>query len=319
MRGFIKQVQNKLGLNSNKLGKLLGLSGRTIRDWKREKFKPTKEHIFKMSEVSGVEVPKYDVLPPYWNNSNSAKLAGKRTYELYGLLGTKETRSKGGKSSWLKRKNNAELWNKYTIPIAKPEESADLAEFFGIMLGDGGLTHFQCSIYLNSETDREFADYVSSLINKLFQITPKIYIHKTDKVLKVSVSGVNLIEYLSLKGLRVGNKVHLQVGVPNWIWVKVEYIKACIRGLVDTDGCFTLHKYRVNGKEYCYPKICFSNRSESLLEFVYQRLKRFGFNPKRTYKYSVWLHNQNEVRRYLKEIGTNNFKPSVKKILGGVA
>lgn len=97
------------------------------------------------------------------------------------------------------------------------------------------------------------------------------------------------------------------------------YVKVCIRGLVDTDGCFALHRYRVNGKEYCYPKICFSNRSEPLLEFVYQGLKQLGFNPKRTYKYQVWIHNQNETRRYLKEIGTNNYKPAVKQILGEVA
>lgn len=48
LRNFMKQVQNTLEIESNELGKLLGLSGRTIRDWKREKFKPTKDHIFKM-------------------------------------------------------------------------------------------------------------------------------------------------------------------------------------------------------------------------------------------------------------------------------
>jgi len=81
-----------MGLNSNELGKLLGLSGRTIRDWKREKFKPTKDHISKISKMSGVIVPEYKILSPYWNNPKAAILAGKRTFELYGLLGTKESR-----------------------------------------------------------------------------------------------------------------------------------------------------------------------------------------------------------------------------------
>ncbi len=319
LRSFIEQVQDVIGVETDKLGILLGLSGRTIRDWKREKFKPSKDYILKMSQLSGIKLPEYKILPAYWSNPKSAKLAGKRTYQLYGLLGTKESRSKGGEISWLKRKNDPDLWNKYTNPITKPVESEDLAEFIGIMLGDGGLTHFQCSIYLNSDTDREFADYVKDLINRLFKIVPKIYKHKKEKVLRVSVSGVNLIEYLTSKGLSLGNKVHLQAGVPSWIKSKSEYINACIRGLIDTDGCFTLHKYKVNGKEYCYPKICFSNRSEPLLGFVYNELKGLGLNPKRTFKYGVWLHNQNEVKRYLQVIGTRNYKPAIKKILGGVA
>lgn len=319
LRVFIEQVQKILGLNSDELAKLVGLSGRTIRDWKREKYRPAKDTILKLSRITGVGLPEYKIILWEEHIKHIAYLGGRRRYELYGLLGTREDRAKGGRMCWLKRKNCPELWNKHTNLIVRPELSANLAEFVGIMLGDGSMTHFQCLVYLNSETDQEFAHYVRVLIDKLFGIIPRIHIHKKYKMLKISVSAVNLVEYLRTKGLSLGNKVHLQVGVPNWVLNKPEYIKACIRGLVDTDGCFALHKYKVNGREYCYPKICFSNRSEPLLKFVYQGLLQFGFNPKRTYEHEVWLHNQNEVRRYLKEIGTNNLKPSVKKILGGVA
>ncbi len=319
LRSFLGQVEIKLGVSPNELAKLIGLSGRTIRDWKREKFKPTKVHILKMSNLSKIKIPQYENLPLYWNISNAAHLGGKRAFELYGPLGTKESRAKGGKSSWFKRRNSPELWNKYTVPIIKPKESVDLAEFVGIVLGDGGLTHFQCVIYLNSDTDQDFAHYVKDLTNRLFGLEARIYESKKEKVWRVSISGVNLIEYLRSKGLSIGNKVDLQVGVPDWVWSRLDYVKACIRGLIDTDGCFTLHRYKVRGKEYCYPKICFTNRSEPLLDFVFQGLKQLSFNPKRTYKYGVWLHNQNEARRYLKEVGTRNVKPSVEKILGGVA
>lgn len=225
---FIQQVQSKLDVDSEGLAKLVGLSGRTIRDWKREKFKPTKEHIQKISTLSKVEVPKHEILPQYWNIPKAGHLGGIKRFELYGLLGTKESRSKGGINSWVKRKSNPLLWNKYTIPIIKPEESTDLAEFIGIMLGDGGLTHFQCCIYLNSETDQEFAYYVRTLVNKLFGITPKIYVHKKHKVWRVSVSGVNLIEYLRFKGLSIGDKVRLQVGVPEWVCSQSDYVKVCM-------------------------------------------------------------------------------------------
>lgn len=319
LRNFITQVQIKLNLNTDQLAKLVGISGRTLRDWKREKFNPQKEILLKFSKLSRISLPVHRVLPQFWHNKIAAKLGGKKTYELYGLLGDKKSRSKGGKISWLRRQENPELRKKYVKSFKIPEESEDLAELFGIILGDGGLTHYQCIIYLNSDTDREFAFYVQKLIEKLFDSKPSIYESKKERLWKVSISGVDLVEYLNSKGLCLGNKVLLQVRVPNWIWAKENYIKACIRGLVDTDGCFTIHKYMVNNKVYAYPKLAFSNRSEPILQFVCQGLKQVGFNPKRTFKYGVWLHNQNEVRRYLEEIGTRNLKPAVKKILGGVA
>lgn len=319
LRIFIQEVQHKLGLNSDDLARLIGFSGRTLRDWKREKFNPSKKAILKLSQLSQVPLPVYQILPQFWHNKIAAKLGGKRTYELYGLLGDRKSRSKGGRVSWLKRRENPELRKKYVKSFKTPEESEDLAELVGIILGDGGLTRYQCVIYLNSDTDQEFALYVQNLIEKLFGSRPSIYKFRKDHVWEVSISGVDLVEYLNSKGLSLGNKVLLQVGVPEWIWIKEKYMRACIRGLVDTDGCFTMHKYRVNNKIYVYPKLAFSNRSEPILQFVYQGLKQSGFNPKRTFKYGVWLHNQQEVRRYLQEIGTRNYKPSVKKILGGVA
>ncbi len=202
--------------------------------------------------------------------------------------------------------------------INLPSLSPDLAEFIGIMLGDGGLTSSQCIVYLNSETDQEFAYYVRDLILKLFGLTPKIYVHKKHKVWRVSISSVSLVRYLILRGLSVGGKVNLQSGVPNWIWRKSDYIKGCVRGLIDTDGSFILHKYKVRQKEYSYAKISFTNRSKPLIDFVYQALNNLGFNPKKSYKHQVWLHRQAEVMRYLEEIGVRNLRPNVKS-LGWVA
>lgn len=319
LRKFIIQVQTKLNLNTDKLAELAGISGRTLRDWKREKFNPQKEVLVKFSKLSKIPLPTHQVLPEFWHNKIAARLGGKKTYELYGLLGDKKSRSKGGKVSWLRRQKDPEIRKKYVKSFKIPQESEDLAELFGIILGDGGLTRYQCIIYLNSDTDREFALYVQKLIVKLFDSKPSLYESKKERLLKVSIGGVDLVEYLNSKGLSLGNKVLLQVGVPKWIWIKKEYIKACIRGLVDTDGCFTIHKYTVNNKLYAYPKLAFSNRTEPILQFVHEGLKQLGFNPKRTFRYGVWLHNQQEVRKYLREVGTRNYKPSVKKILGGVA
>lgn len=316
---FIIDVQNKLNLNSHDLGLKVGVSGRTINDWKREKYNPDNKSIEELSLKTKMSIPEHKKLSKYWYVKKGAVLGGKRTYELYGLLGNTESRKKGGFMSWYKRKNHSELWKKYLNTFSKPKESKELAEFIGIMLGDGGMTKGQFTIYLSGITDRDYSTYVKKLIKNLFDLNAGISENNKSHVIRISISGVNVVKYLEEKGLRVGNKVLLQVGVPEWIWKNKEYSKACIRGLMDTDGCFTIHKYKVKGKEYKYPKICFSNHSEPILNFIYKALLKLGYNPKRTLEYDVWLHNQNEVKRYLKEIGTNNTKPNVKKIIiGGV-
>lgn len=319
LRDWMGRTETKLGIDSEKLGKLLHLSGRTIRDWRREKYRPGKNAILKLHKISGIELPKYQVIPWKEQINRAARLGGKKTYARHGLMGTRESRVKGGVMSWYSRRKDPELLKKYLNTFSQPAHSEDLAELVGILLGDGGITFSQCVIYLNSETDKAYADYVKDLIKKLFGLTPKIYPHKRYKVLRVSISGVNLVKYLTSIGLCTGNKVKLQVAAPAWIWDKPEYMKACIRGLIDTDGCFVKHKYKVNGKNYIYHKIAFSNRSEPILDFVFDGLEKLGFTPKRPWKYQVWLHQYLEVAKYLREIGTRNYKPVVEEILGGVA
>lgn len=317
LRLFIQSAEQKLGLNLEEIAVLLKISPRTLRDWKREKFKPNNDAIEKLSTLSSLPIPKYKILDRYWYVSRGAKIGGLKAYKLYGLLGNKETRAKGGWMSWIKRKNDPDLWKKYLNTFSKPRNSEELAEFIGIMLGDGSMTRRQITIYLSNITDKEYAKYIITLIKKLFDLKASISEVKKSHVLRVGISGVNVVKYLVEKGLKIGNKVRLQVSVPNWIWKNNSYIKACIRGLIDTDGCFVIHRYVVKGKKYQYPKISFSNKSEPILDFVYQGLKKLGFNPKRTLEFDVWLHNQNEVKQYLIKIGSKNIKPNVKLILDG--
>lgn len=319
LRTFIQSAENTLGLSLKEIAKKLDISERTLRDWKREKFNPNGTILIKLSKITHIPLPKYKALDAFWYTKKAAKLGGKKRFELYGQLGNSKTRSKGGTISWLKRKNNPNILKKYQNVFAEPKESIDFAEFIGIMLGDGGITKDQITIYLHSITDKKYSKYVARLIKKLFNFKASIHKVKKSHLLRISISGVNIVKYLVGKGLKIGNKVHLQVGVPTWIEKNNEYIRACIRGLIDTDGCFVIHRYCVDGKQYEYPKISFANKSEPILDFVYRGLTKLEYHPKRTYKFDIWLYNQNEVRKYLEEIGVHNIKPNVNEILyGGV-
>jgi hypothetical protein len=150
----------------------------------------------------------------------------------------------------------------YTLPATVNEE---LAEYIGIMLGDGGITANQCTITLNREADCDYINYVSSLGEKLFGEKPKKFYHKKDKAVKLYYNGSLLVRYFLSLGLKIGSKVKQQVSIPDWIYSSLQFKIACIRGLMDTDGGVFLYKKTINEKKYIYKKICFSNRCMPIL------------------------------------------------------
>lgn len=319
-KAFIEQVYKNTCLTTKELAELAKVHPRSFIDWRREKVTMTLRAAELFSSKFNIPLPENkDLLLNRWKNVKHEfnKKGGINRFNKYGNFFTPEGRSKGGRISWLRRKSDPSILKKYANLITRPEESIELAELVGILLGDGGLSRFQCVIYLNSDTDVEYAQYTARLITELFQITPTVRKQSRAKVILISVSSVDMIEYLLQIGLLLGNKVHLQVKVPDWIWSKPEYVRWCIRGLMDTDGCFAISRYKVNGKQYAYPKIIFSNRSQPILNFVSQGLKQLGFTPVVISNKQVWLCKQNEVRKYLEQIGTSNYKPTIKKILEG--
>jgi len=193
--------------------------------------------------------------------------------------------------------------------IAYPNRSAKLAEFIGIMLGDGGITRKQISITLHSKDDREYFQFIYNLIERLFQVKPGVYQNKSYKAIRLQVSRMNLVDFLVKLGLKRGNKVKQGADIPKWIKKERELKIACLRGLIDTDGSVFTHRYRVNGKLYAYKKMCFANHARPLLKSVERILSELGFTPKiRSEKEELYLYNEEEVKRYFEEIGTHNPK-----------
>jgi hypothetical protein len=193
-----------------------------------------------------------------------------------------------------------------------PEKSLLLAEFFGIMLGDGCISWYQIKITLHRFNDAQYIRFINNLIYVLFNVKPAIYTYPNDSIKKsvvdIVVSSRSIVEYLIAHGLVIGNKVRQQVIVPEWILENPDYKLACLRGLVDTDGCVYTNTYRVNSKEYSYKKIAFSNRSIPLLLFAYEILKDMELSPVMTNGIDVRITGQKKVTQYMQIVGTNNEK-----------
>lgn len=182
-----------------------------------------------------------------------------------------------------------------------------LAELVGIVLGDGGLTPYQLKITLNKETEHEYVDFVCNLLGELFNEVPKKYYFGgvAKKTCNVCLSGAGLIEYLVSLGLKIGNKVTHQVGVPKWISSQGDYSDACLRGLIDTDGCIYTHRHRNRGVQLVNLGLNFTSHSKPLLDFVSNQLNLLGFTPKQRI-YSVWLYRENEVIKYMETVKTHS-------------
>lgn len=294
------------------MAKLCGCSERTIRDWRREHFSMSRDCLILLCNVTNTPVPKgVEILDSYWHVKEAARLGGKATAARGAPIGGDQEVRKQKWREWWERegKLRADSITK-SLPIHKPQHSRALAEFCGIMLGDGGLTKAQVRISLHREDDREYVLYVSELVFRLFGIVPSVLLNKDDAACDVCVSRVELVRYLqSHAQLLIGNKVAQQVDVPLWIKEKPSFRIACLRGLLDTDGCVFTHKYHVNGKQYTYKKISFTSKSKPLLVFFYETLVQLGMRPRYTKNRSgVRLESKKDTKRYFELVGSHNDK-----------
>lgn len=318
---FLSQVDRRSGLSSEKLGEMVGAVGRSYRDWRRGKLNMTLKAARFFCQQYNLTLPEEEsvlVQRAYKQKLDGGKRGGYACFRLHGSPATLAGRQKGGKRTLEILRFLGKI--PQPRPFSCPDQySMELAEFVGIMLGDGHLGEQAWSITLNSIADKSYVEFVVGLTSTLFGFIPHVATRKDCNATIISGSGEKAVSFFRSLGLRSGDKVKQQVGIPEWIKENKEFSKVCMRGLMDTDGGVFVHKYRVNGKEYEYLKICFTNRSIPILVFVKETMESFSFSPKFALwsnSEKVWLYNQSQVERYIREIGTHN--PRLLKHIGGV-
>jgi len=139
----------------------------------------------------------------------------------------------------------------------------------------------------------------------VFKETPSI--HRYKNAVRVSLSGVELVSVLEKLGLRRGNKVKHQVGIPQWIKDRPDYKRACVRGLFDTDGGLYFHSHSVKGKKYKNIGFSFCSHSEPLLNEFFEILLENGIDAKKV-KRKVYVYSVKENVSFFHKIGSNNPK-----------
>ncbi|HXK38663.1 MAG TPA: LAGLIDADG family homing endonuclease [Candidatus Paceibacterota bacterium] len=192
--------------------------------------------------------------------------------------------------------------------VVLPKHSAEFAEFFGIMIGDGGVNNpWQAKITVNAVADRGYSEYIVKLCRRLFGIKPSSHKRSDTKALDIHLNSVTIVDFLISEGLRRGNKLAQGLDIPNWILAKPLFRAACIRGLVDTDGCLYVHNHIVAGRRYRNLGLCFSSRSPLLLNQVARAFEESGLLPHIDRRgQNVYLYRADSVIRYLKIFGSSN-------------
>lgn len=212
----------------------------------------------------------------------------------------------------------------------------ELAEFLGIMVGDG---HLHCAVgeqinggpLLRSNivisgniNEKEYHDYVMNLFNRIFNTT---FSYKKDNACKAALLKAYskaIVQFLhKICGLPITRKDDIRI--PEIISGSSDNIKcAFIRGLADTDFCLTFKNKTIRG--HSYPVIKASFKSKQLVQDVEFLLNELGFNTstyydehrfdKRTLKTyilnNIYLNGEKNLKIWIKKIGFSNPKYHVR-------
>lgn len=192
--------------------------------------------------------------------------------------------------------------------ITIPEQSEHLAEFIGIVFGDGEISKtWQVVISLNSILDKNYAVYVNGLIKNLFGIEASTWKRKGENTLKIVCSSTNVVNFLVSIGAVRGNKIKNGISMPDWISQNSLYKKHFVKGLVDTDGGLYIHKHIVGGNPQRNLGFCFTSLSPKLLIQVADILRENSIIPHITNEgQRIYLYSAIAVKKYLNIFGSSN-------------
>ena len=190
----------------------------------------------------------------------------------------------------------------------KARITPDLAEFIGILIGDGSvnfyphLRQYRVLISSNLDTDHEYVTKrIVPLIKKLWGKNPGLHMRENITTIHCKFYSKPIVTWLIQFGFPLKDKIK-NIDIPKRILKKRNLIKNCIRGIFDTDGSI-FKKYG------SYAQIGFRAYSPYLLRSLAKYLRKFGFTPSISEKeHYLFIHRQTEIKKFFKEIGSSNPK-----------
>lgn len=153
------------------------------------------------------------------------------------------------------------------------KKSGDLAEYIGVVLGDGHIEKFPRTERITIVGDVAKPAYIeryAKLTELLFEKKPTIAKEKNVNALRLGLYQKHISRRL---GIPTGNRKNLDYHLPKWIENNNEYITRFLRGLFEAEGSLCIHL------PTCTYNFAFSNTNKHLLGIVEFLLRKLEFHP----------------------------------------
>jgi len=191
-----------------------------------------------------------------------------------------------------------------------------IAEFIGIMLGDGHIgiyetkagnrikLHRTIKVSLDSR-NKAYTDYVSNIMREVLEVEPHIYYKKKENAVDIATHKKDKLDYLLNEiGLKLSPKWGKMIIPKPYTNGKLSLL--VMKGLFDTDGCLSI--YDNNG--VVYPRIEIRLCPSPAQEQVNSILSEFGFAYKvqnlERGKTRVRISGKKQLEKWFKLIGSSN-------------
>ncbi len=197
----------------------------------------------------------------------------------------------------MRNRDNFSVWREKMRKMGKiksdyPEfaRNGELAEFIGVILGDGNIYKFprteSLSLFSNSNNPGFIKRY-AAMFESVFHKKPTVSKRKNMNCVKITIYEKNISKRL---GIPSGARIKKKISIPDWILLNRDFIVRYLRGLYEAEGCLSTHKPTGTYKLF------FSNRNKSMLKNVFSLVKKLGFHPHIRYC-DVQLSRKDEVDR----------------------
>ena len=189
----------------------------------------------------------------------------------------------------------------YSKPIKFNGVSKEFAECIGIILGDGSISRNRLEIVIDKR-DVKLRTHIKNLFNQSFPINLHEYESKNSNAVKLYYYNKNLFNLVMRFGLKNGDKIKNQIKIPYWIKENKEFMIACLRGLMITDGCV----YYSKRDKQIYAK--FTNHCFNLLNDFQEIAKILGFDFVKANQYNKALYKKDQVARFINALNLSDLK-----------
>ena len=201
----------------------------------------------------------------------------------------------------------------HTLPFVKgnyslqkvilPPMSENLAEFLGILYGDGCLGNYGYLIDICGDSKADFLYHttrIKPLLCVLFGLEPRLWFDKDKQGMHTRLTAKAVHSHISNSfSFPIGEKKG-RMSIPNEIYENDNYKRAFIRGLFDTDG--GVHRHHLHSVQVHYTSL-----DPKFLHLVWKLFRELGFNAKLGEE-DIWIFDRSHVIRFFDEVKPANPK-----------